>query len=127
MFGDVLRKNIGRLSNASEKKSDVDTFWIILRDIAVEDIKSVYPSRVDSDTAIGVYYEILNENEDKLPPYYVQKLPSNKQERYRVLNRNMWSSNAFHPDGLANQKGIDAYSEINESKKGERIVYSGRK
>lgn len=127
MFGDVLRKNIWKLANASEKKNDLDTFWIILRDIAVEDIISVYPSKVDSDTAIGVYYEILNDNEDKLPSYYVQKLPSNKQERYRVLNRNMWSSNAFHPDGLANQEGIVAYSEINESKKGERIVYSGRK
>lgn len=41
MFGDVLRKNIWKLANASEKKNDLDTFWIILRDIAVEDIISV--------------------------------------------------------------------------------------
>ena len=40
-------------------------------------------------------------------------------------NRNVWSSNAFHPDGLAHQKGIIAYKEINENKKGSRIVYKG--
>lgn len=127
MFGDVLRKNIWRLTNASIKKNDNNSFWIVLRNIAVEDIINVYPSKIDSDTAIGVYYEILNDNEDKLPSYYLEKLPSNNQERYRVINRNMWSSNAFHPDGLANQKNIEAYSEINEIKKGERIVYSRRK
>ncbi|MBR4419475.1 MAG: hypothetical protein IKT32_01210 [Clostridia bacterium] len=125
MFGDALRRSISRLKNASLKKNDANTFWVILRDIAVEDIKGVYPSKVDSDTAIGVYFEILSENEDKFPLYYSEKLPSNNQERYRVLNRNMWSSNAFHPDGLANQIGIIAYCEMNESKKGDRIVYQG--
>ena len=126
MFGDVLRKNICKLTNASEKKNADYTFWKILRDIAVEDIRNSYPPKVDSDTAIAVYYKILKENESKLPKYYVKILKSNKQERYRVLNRNMWSSNAFHPDGLANQAGINAKSEINESKKGNRIVYFWR-
>lgn len=125
MFGDVLRRDLWKLKNVSTKKVGTNVFWIVLRDIAVEEIKSVYPKKVDSDTAIGVYYEILSQNEDKFPRYFSVKLKSNKQERYRVINRNMWSSNAFHPDGLANQDGITAYTEINESKKGSRIVYLG--
>ena len=125
MFGDVLRNNINKLGKCSLKKVGNDAFWIILRDIAVEEIIAHYPHKVDSDTAIGVYYDILSENEDKFPAYFSKKLKSNKQERYRVINRNMWSSNAFHPDGLANQPGINAYTEINESKKGSRIVYLG--
>ena len=63
----------------------------------------------------------------RFPPYFLEKLSSNHQERYRVINRNLWSSNAFHPNGLANQKEILAYKEINEDKKGERIVYQGVK
>ena len=58
-----------------------------------------------------------------MPLYFQEILPSNKQERFRVIIRNLFSSNAFHPDGLANQAGIYAYREVNEMKKGERIVY----
>ena len=126
MFGDVLRRKINQLSSCSLKKTDDDAFWVILRNIAVEEIKENYPSKVDSDTAIGVYYDILSDNADKFSSYFRKKLKSNNQERYRVINRNMWSSNAFHPDGLANQPGITAYTEINESKKGSRIVYLWR-
>lgn len=126
MFGDVLRRKINQLSSCSLKKTDDDAFWVILRNIAVEEIKENYPSKVDSDTAIGVYYDILSDNADKFSSYFSKKLKSNNQERYRVINRNMWSSNAFHPDGLANQPGITAYTEINESKKGSRIVYLWR-
>lgn len=126
MFGDVLRRKINQLSSCSLKKTGDDAFWVILRNIAVEEIKENYPSKVDSDTAIGVYYDILSDNADKFSSYFSKKLKSNNQERYRVINRNMWSSNAFHPDGLANQPGITAYTEINESKKGSRIVYLWR-
>ena len=125
MFGDVLRKNISRLSHCSTKKTASNAFWIILRDIAIEEIKKAYPEKIDSDIAIGVYYEILSEYEDLLPSYFRETLESNHQERYRVINRNLWSSNAFHSDGLANQPGIKAYTEPNEDKKGSRIVYIG--
>ena len=125
MFGDVLKAKIAELSSSSTNKNDQNTFWIKLRDIAVEDILSVKPQKIDSDTAIALYYDILIDNYEKIPNYYRKVLKSNKQERFRVLNRNMWSSNAFHPDGLANQPGIEAYKEINESKKGSRIVYKG--
>ena len=63
------------------------------------------------------------ENIEHIPLYFRERLPSNNQERFRVIIRNLFSSNAFHPDGLANQEGIYAYKEVNESKKGERIVY----
>ena len=126
-FGDYLRRNIYLLKNASRKKVGPDAFWEILRSIAVQDILSIYPAKIDSDTAIPIYYQILDENKDKIPPYSLEKLSSNHQERYRVINRNLWSSNAFHPNGLANQKEILAYKEINEDKKGERIVYQGVK
>jgi hypothetical protein len=125
-FGDVLRKKIHLLSFASESKFGTNAFWEILKRIAVEDIYEIYPQKVDSDIAIPIYFEILQENESLLPVYFCQKLPSNHQERYRVINRNLFSSNAFHPDGLANQEGILAHKEINVDKKGYRIVYQRR-
>lgn len=126
-FGDYLREHIYLLQDASVKKVGSDAFWEILKRIAVQEILRMFPMRVDSDTAVPIYYEILSENEDQFPPYFSEKLSSNNQERYRVINRNLWTSNAFHPDGLANQKEISAYKEINENKKGERIVYQGVK
>ncbi|MGM9873702.1 MAG: hypothetical protein ACI31G_02115 [Bacilli bacterium] len=126
-FGDVLKRNIYQFRSASENKNDVDAFWIILRDIAVQEILAIYPSKVDSDIAVEVYYNILCDNSALIPSYFKEKLKSNKQERFRVINRNMWTSNAFHPDGLANQPQINAYKEINPDRKGEKIVYQGVK
>ena len=124
-FGDVLRRNMHQLSTASENKCDANAFWIILRDIAVQEILEIYPSRVDSDIAIEVYYNILSDNAVLLPSYFKVKLRSNNQERFRVINRNMWTSNAFHTEGLANQPQVSAVKEINPDRKGEKIVYQG--
>lgn len=126
-FGEILRRNMHQLSNASENKCAGYAFWIILRDIAIQEILAIYPSKVDSDIAVEVYYNILCENITLIPPYFREKLRSNKQERFRVINRNMWTSNAFHPEGLANQPQINAYKEINPDRKGEKIVYQGVK
>lgn len=125
MLGEILEKRISELSYASTKKVGDDAFWVILRDIAREEILNIYPRKIDSDTIVPIYYEILSSNLDYIPDYFQEKLDSNNQERFRVINRNLFTSNAFHPDGLANQEGIYAYKEINESKKGERIVYQG--
>ena len=122
MLGDVLKRNLNRLKYASTKKIGNDAFWVILREIAVEEIIE-YGGAVDSDTIIPLYYDILCHNLIFIPQYFQETLPSNNQERFRVIIRNLFSSNAFHPDGLANQDGIYAYKEINELKKGERIVY----
>lgn len=125
MLGEVLRSRIHELSMASTNKLGEDAFWVILRDIARDEILSIYPQKVDSDTIVPIYYEILSSNLDYIPDYFKQKLDSNNQERYRVINRNLFTSNAFHQDGLANQEGIKACKKINEGKKGERIVYQG--
>lgn len=125
MIGSVLKSRISELSNASTKKMGEDAFWIILRNIARDEILALYPNKVDSDTIVPIYYEILSENLVYIPEYFREKLESNNQERYRVINRNMFTSNAFHPDGLANQPGIIAYKDLNESKKGDRIIYQG--
>jgi hypothetical protein len=125
MFGDFLKKQINLLSNASKNKKAPNSFWIILRDIAVQDIILNKPHKVDSDIAIGIYYKILCDNFNKFPEYYQFKLKSNGQERFRVINRNLWSSNAFHNDGLANQIGIKASVAVNEFKKGSRIIFEG--
>lgn len=122
MLGDVLKRNLYLLSTSSTKKNGSDAFWIILRDIAVREIIE-YNMPVDSDTIIPLYYDIVSNNLNYIPDYFQEILPSNHQERFRVIIRNLFSSNAFHPDGLANQNGIYAYKEVNESKKGERIVY----
>lgn len=122
MLGDVLKREMWRLRYASEKKVGDDAFWVILRNIAVNEIIE-YGDYIDSDTIIPIYYEIMCENIEHIPLYFRERLPSNNQERFRVIIRNLFSSNAFHPDGLANQEGIYAYKEVNESKKGERIVY----
>lgn len=125
IFGDYLKSHLYLLTDASLKKVGSDAFWEILKQIAVKDILGIYPRKVDSDTAVPIYYDILSSNKDKFPSYFSEKLPSNHQERFRVINRNLFTSNAFHTNGLANQKEIYAYKEINESKKGERIVYQG--
>lgn len=125
MIGDVLKRNLNRISTANENKTNSNALWKILRDIAKEEIIELYPSKVDSDTIVPIYYLILKENLDYIPDFYKEKLKSNKQERFRVICRNIFSSNAFHPDGLANQEGIIAYKAINENKKGERIIFQG--
>lgn len=125
MLGDVLKKRVQELSRASSSKNGDDAFWVILRDIAREEIISLYPQKVDSDIIVPLYYEILKENAMYIPEEFREKLPSNNQEKFRVKNRNLFTSNAFHPDGLANQDGIIAYKEINPSKKGYRIIYQG--
>lgn len=122
MLGDILKINIKYLLNSSINKKSPNAFWIKLRDIAKEEIIN-YGGKVDSDEIIPIYYDIIASNLAFIPPYFQQILPSNKQERYRVVIRNLFSSNAFNSDGLAKQEGIFAYKEINELKKGERIVF----
>ena len=122
MLGDVLKKELYKLKFSSIKKTDKNAFWIILRDIAVKEILAT-EDLIDSDIIIPIYYKIICEHLDFVPPYFQEILPSNKQERFRVIIRNLFSSNAFHPDGLANQPGILAHKEINSNKKGYRIIY----
>lgn len=122
MIGDVLRKKINLLADVSENKKAPNALWIVLRDIAREEIIE-YGRKVDSDIIIPIYYSIIVENQDILPAYFCERLVSNKQERFRVVIRNVFSSNAFHNDGLANMEGIVAYKEINKMKKGERIIF----
>ena len=64
MFGDILRSKVKLLAYSSARKSGGNAFWIILRDIAVEDIKACYPEKVDSGNAIGIYYSILKNMQD---------------------------------------------------------------
>ena len=122
MLGDVLKKRLSDLSEAESKKSSKKALWMIIRDIAADEIREL-GEPVDSDILVPVYYNIIKENEHYLPDYYRERLQCNNQERYRVIIRNVFTSNAFNPDGLANQKGILARKEINERKKGERIVF----
>lgn len=125
MLGDVLKRNLYKLKNTTSKRSGNDAFWIVLRDIAVEEIIE-HEDLIDSDTIIPLYYNILRDNLMFIPEHYKMTLPSNHQERFRIVIRNIFSSNSFNVDGLANQPGIIAYKEINEYKKGERIVYRKR-
>lgn len=125
MIGNVLKSRLDDLTLASTNKFAEDAFWVILRNIARDEILSLYPMKVDSDIIVPIYYEILSSNTDYIPDYFKQRLDSNNQERYRVINRNLFTNNAFNPNGLANQEGIIAYKQINESKKGKRIVYQG--
>ena len=126
-FGDILKSNLHRFRNVTSSRSCETPFWMIIRDIAAQEILAVAPSKVDSDIAVEIFYQILKENEDMLPTYYRAKLKSNNQERFRVINRNVWTSNAFHPDGLARQNGIKAFKELNPSRKGRKIIYQGDK
>ena len=122
MIGDVLRRKIHLFRNATARKTGDNQFWIILRDIAVEEIIE-YGGPVDSDIIIPIYYNIFLDNLDNVPDYFLVTLKSNNQERFRVIIRNLFSSNSFHTDGLANQEGIYAYKSINEFKKGKRVVF----
>lgn len=122
MLGDILKKNLYLLSKATTDRYGNTAFWIIIRDIAREEIIE-HGRPVDSDAIIPLYYSILSKNLEFIPSYFKKIIPSNGQERFRVIVRNVFTSNAFHSDGLANQKGIHAYKQINASKKGRRIVF----
>lgn len=124
-FGNVLIRRIEELHNVSINKKSADSFWIKLRNIAVEEINQVYPKKVDSNLAIEIYFSILSTHSENIPDYYKEKLKSNNQERFRVINRNLWSSNAFHKDGLANQKYIHAIKQTNRGRTGNKIIYVG--
>lgn len=117
MLGDVLKNNLYKLRNTSK-----NNFWIVLRDIAYQEIIELN-SKVDSDQIIPVYYKIIKQNIDQIPDYFAQTLKSNKQERFRVVIRNLFTSNALHSSGLGRMKGIKAYKQINENKKGYRNVF----
>lgn len=125
MFGDCLRKKLknGDFLKCENKKTSDKAFWVLIRDVAVEDIKACCPSKVDSDKAIGIYYEILSNNMDFLPDFACSIVPSNKQERFRIIVRNVFTSNAFNPKGLANQAGIIAAKVYNDKRSGERTVF----
>lgn len=122
MLGDVLRKRINELSNCSASYNDSNAFWVVIRDIAREEILE-HNGKIDSDIFVAVYYKILKENEDKLPQYYREIIPSSKQERYRNVTRNVLTSNAFHANGLANQQGIKTLRDTNFKRKGLKIIY----
>ena len=124
-FGDYLKNNVTLLKYAGEKKTGENAFVEILKKIAVEEISRHYPNKVDSGNAVPIYYEILRQNEEVFPQFFREKLGKG-EERYRVINRNMWTSNAFHTDGLANQAKIQAYKVMNKDRKGYSIVYQGK-
>ena len=127
MFGDVLKANLGKLKDGSTNKKAKNAFWIILRNIAHEEILQFYPKKIDSNIAIECYYNILSQNLDKIPKYFQETLKSNNQERFRVINRNLWVTNAFHPDGLANMPHIIAEKKLNRNRRGCKITYVGEK
>lgn len=125
MFGDVLHKRIKELSKTKDTTQQVmSSFWYCLRDIILEEIKNC-DTDVKSDEAIRTYYNILKANEKYLPSSVKKKLPSNNQEKYRVCNRNLWSSNAWHPVGLENE--IATTLVLNIDRKGYCRIYKGGK
>ena len=124
MFGDILRKSMHKFEDASKNKRSENAFWKILRDIAVEEIKNHHPQKIDSAIAIDAYYSILKKNEFLIPEYFKGIMKSNKQERYRVINRNLWSSNSSNQDGLASQPFVIANKMINEERNGYKVIYS---
>ncbi len=124
-FGDCLKQKLqsGDFLKCENKKFSKMAFWVVLRDVAVEDLKACAPQKIDSDRAVSIYYDILDENMDFLPDFICDVVPSNGQAKFRVANRNLFTSNAFHPDGLGNQKGVCAEKVYNEGRKGEKIIF----
>ena len=125
MVGDILEKRIKEISFASDGSGEKGgkKLWQILKNIALEELKNAAPGRVSSNDIIPIYYRIVFENQNLLPNYCRERLPSNKQERYRVIIRNLFVTNAFHQDGLASCKEIRAVKVVNESRRGCRVIY----
>lgn len=121
MLGDVLKKRISELKTCSENSRSENALWKKLRDIAVEEI-IVHNQPIDSDIIVPIYYEILMQNKKYIPITFL-KILNNNQERIRVLNRNLFTSNCLHKDGLGNQKGIKVKKIVNVNRKGFRYVF----
>lgn len=125
LFGDCLIKRLheGYFLNCDQNKFSAKAFWILLKNTAIEDIKAIYPQQIDSNHAVAIYYKILSSNMDYLPDYFCEVLPSNNQERFRVTTRNLFISNAFHTDGIANHPNISALKIENMTRKGCRVKF----
>lgn len=121
MLGDVLKKRISELKTCSENSRSANALWKKLRDIAVEEIIA-HNQQIDSDIIVPIYYEILMRNKKYIPITFL-KILNNNQERIRVLNRNLFTSNCLHKDGLGNQKGIKVRKIVNVNRKGFRYVF----
>lgn len=126
MFGDVLKSRITELSDTQfSRRKDMSSFWFCLQDIIINEINN-YNGKIDSNLAIEIYYNILKSNEHLLPDFAKCRL-NNGQERYRVCNRNLWSSNAWHATGLEGVSTITTTLSINIDRKGNKRTYLGRK
>lgn len=123
MFGDVLKRRLPELKDTIDSKKEIpNAYWVVFRDIIIEELKE-YGNWVDSDIAIETYYYILNSNESFIPDFKKKILKSNGQESYRVCNRNMWSSNAWHRTGLESIVAIKSVQEPNYKRKGNKRLY----
>ena len=84
MLGDVLRSRLDELKCSSIRPSDKNSFWIVLRNIARDEILAMYPNKVDSDTIIPIYYDILSQNIDYVPLELRRVLPSNNRSHIEL-------------------------------------------
>lgn len=60
-----------------------------------------------SNEIIPIYYEILKENETFLPEETLEINDSTQQKKYRIINRNIFSSNSDNKNGLQNRRELE--------------------
>lgn len=125
MIGDVLKERLNEVRHSEDKRKGDSSFCEVIKRIAVEEINELYPERIDSDVIIEVYYKILSQHKDYIPTSLLEITPSNGQERFRNAVRNIFTSNAYHTNGLANNPNLKVVKVVNENRKGRRYSYKG--
>ena len=125
MLGDILISRLDEIKKSEDSPRGTNAFCEVIKRIAVDEINALYPEKVDSDVIVEVYYEILLKNIDKIPPTMTSLAPSDKQYRFRISVRNVFTSNAFHSNGLANHPRLKAIKVVNDERKGRRYTYQG--
>lgn len=125
MVGDVLKNNLDKIKKSNDARHGNDAFCEVIKRIAIEEINALYPKKVDSDVIIEIYYKILLENIECVPLSMRKNVPSSKQHRFRIAIRNIFTSNAYHSNGLANSPYLKAVKKVNENRKGRRYSYQG--
>ena len=91
MLGDVLKERLWEIKKSIDSPRGYWAFCEVIKRIAIDEINALYPEEVDSDVIVEVYYHILRQNTNCIPPTMLQLSPSDNQERYRISVRNVFT------------------------------------
>ena len=125
MFRGLFLKKILADPNYEDKIKDINKdFYKFVIEVFICDLIYEYNitlknQEVISNDVIPLYFDILKNNEGKLNEQLTKELKSNNQKRYRVIIRNIFTSNSENTEGLQNRVELAASRTSNPTRKNQ--------